>query len=109
MLIGAMNHPRRDVIEEIDAIAALGLDFIDLALEPPCAASWQVDARAIRAALDGTGLEVVGHTAYYLPIASVMEGLRQAAVAELQRCLRVFGAIGVAWMNLHPDRYAPMH
>ncbi len=109
MLIGAMNHPRRDVIEEIRWMAEMGLDFIDLTLEPPCAASWQVDPRAIRSVLDAIGLQVVGHTAYYLPIASPMESLRQAAVAELQRCLERFAEIGAAWMNIHPDRYAPMH
>jgi sugar phosphate isomerase/epimerase len=109
MLIGAMNHPRSDVIEEILWMAEMGLEFVDLTLEPPAAASWQVNPKAIRAALDRTGLHVVGHTAYYLPIASPMEALRQAAVAELRRCLEIFGEIGVAWMNLHADRHAPMH
>src|SRR5436853_6336320 len=35
MLIGAMNHPRRDVLKEIDWMAEMGMDFIDLTLEPP--------------------------------------------------------------------------
>jgi sugar phosphate isomerase/epimerase len=109
MLIGAMNHPRSDVIEEILWMADMGLEFLDLTLEPPAAASWQVNPKAIRAALDRTGLHVVGHTAYYLPMACPMEEIRQAAVAELSRCLEIFGEICVAWMNLHPDRHAPMH
>jgi sugar phosphate isomerase/epimerase len=109
MRIGAMNHPRHDVVAEIEWMAGMGLEFIDLTLEPPGAASWQVDPRAIRAALDRTGLDVVGHTAYYLPIACPIESVRQAAVAELRRCLEVFGAIGARWMNIHPDGHAPMH
>ena len=32
MLVGAMNHPSRDVIEEITWMVALELDFIDLTL-----------------------------------------------------------------------------
>ena len=87
----------------------MGLDFVDLTLEPPAAASWQVNPKAIRAALDATGLHVVGHTAYYLPIASPMEEIRLAAVAELRRCLEIFAEIGAPWMNIHPDRHAPMH
>src|SRR5207253_2013191 len=59
--------------------------------------------------LDAVGLEVVGHTAYYLPIASPFESLRQAAVAELSRCLELFAEVGASWMNIHPDRHAPMH
>jgi hypothetical protein len=48
MLIGAMNHPANDVVEEIEWMAAMGLDFLDLTLEPPAAASWRVDGAAIR-------------------------------------------------------------
>jgi sugar phosphate isomerase/epimerase len=109
MLIGAMNHPRHDVFDEIEWMAAMGLDFIDLTLEPPAAASWRADAKAIRSALRAKRLEVVGHTAYYLPIAHPMDAVRQAAVAELRRCLELFAEIGARWMNIHPDPHAPMH
>jgi sugar phosphate isomerase/epimerase len=107
--IGAMNHPARDVLQEIEWIAAMGLDFIDLTLEPPKAASWKVDRTAIRSALERHKLGVVGHTAFYLPIASGIEEIRRAAVVELRRCVDVFAAIGARWMNIHPDRHAPMH
>jgi len=104
-----MNHPEKDVLDEIHWIADFGLEFIDLTLEPPCGASWLVDTRAIRQALDATGLDVVGHTAYYLPIGSPFESLRKAAVAELAACLQAVSEVGAKWMNIHPDRYAPMH
>ena len=109
MLIGAMNHPREEVIHEIRWMAEMGLDFIDLSFEPPEAAVWRVDVSAIRAAVEDHGLRVVGHTAYYLPMASPFESLRQASVDELKRCLEAFAAVGAKWMNLHPDRHAPMH
>lgn len=109
MLVGAMNHPARNVIEEITWMVAMEMDFIDLTLEPPTAASWRVDAKEVRRALDDFGLEVVGHTAYYLPMASPFEEVRRAVVEELKRCLDRFSAVGAKWMNLHPDRYAPMH
>lgn len=109
MLIGAMNHPRLDVIREIEGMAETGLDFVDLTLEPPAAASWKVNPRAIAATLARTGLAVVGHTAYYLPLASPFESLRQAAVAEIGRCIETFAAVGARWMNLHPDGHTPMH
>jgi sugar phosphate isomerase/epimerase len=109
MQIGAMNHPQHDVLAEIRWMAEMGLDFLDLTLEPPAAASWKVDAKAIREALKDHDMGVIGHTAYYLPIASPFEGLRKAAVEELSRCLYLFAEVGVEWMNIHPDRYAPMH
>jgi sugar phosphate isomerase/epimerase len=109
VLIGAMNHPARDVLQEIEWVSAMGLGFIDLTLEPPMAASWKVDPSAIRRALDRHRLGVVGHTAFYLPIASGIEEIRRASVVELRRCVDVFAAAGARWMNVHPDRHAPMH
>jgi sugar phosphate isomerase/epimerase len=40
---------------------------------------------------------------------NAIEEIREASVVELRRCLRAFGEVGVKWMNLHPDRHAPMH
>jgi len=109
MLIGAMNHPAADVLREIDWMAEMGLGFIDLTLEPPAAASWRVDTKAIRAALVRNGMKVVGHTAYYLPMASAFEDVRCACVNELKRCMRAFAEVGAQVMNIHPDRHTPMH
>jgi sugar phosphate isomerase/epimerase len=109
MLIGAMNHPGHDVLEEIEWMAAMGLDFVDLTIEPPRAGSWQVDPEKILASLRRHGLRVVGHTAYYLPLASPFEDIRKAAMDELRRCLRIFQAVGARWMNIHPDSDRPLH
>jgi sugar phosphate isomerase/epimerase len=109
MLIGAMNHPCRDVLQEIECIAAMRMGFVDLTLEPPAAASWKVDPRAVRAKLEEHNLKVVGHTPFYLPLASAIEGIRRAAAAELRQCLKVFSFLGASWMNVHLDRYTPMH
>lgn len=109
MQIGAMNHPKREVLSEIAWMADLGLDFVDLTIEPPAAASWRVDPAAIRRTLDDRGLHVVGHTAFYLPLASPFEGVRQGAVQELHACLDIFHEVGAKLMNIHPDRNIPMH
>jgi len=109
MLTGTMNHPARDVIQEIEWMAHMGLEFIDLTLEPPTAASWRVDPLAVRAALEKHRMQVVGHTAYYLPLGSAFEEVRRACVSELRRCIEVFSTVGARWMNLHADRHTPMH
>jgi sugar phosphate isomerase/epimerase len=109
MLIGAMNHPARDVLSEIDWMARMDLEFIDLTLEPPRASVDKVDTRAVRSALNDHGMAIVGHTAYYLPLCSPFESIRRACVEELKRCIAAFAEMGARWMNLHPDRIAPMH
>ncbi len=109
MLIGAMNHPAKPILEELAWMAALNLDFIDLTLEPPAACAQSADLPAIKAFLESHNMKVVGHTAYYLPLASPFESLRRAAVEELRTCLHAFAAVGARWMNIHPDRHAPFH
>jgi len=109
MRIGAMNHPARDPIEEMQNFASMGLEFIDLTIEPPCAASWRIDPKQIRRTLDDLGLGVIGHTAFYLPIASAFDSLRCAAVDELKRCVDAFAVVGAKWMNFHPDPRAFFH
>src|SRR5687767_8683128 len=107
MQVGAMNHPGQPLRREIEWMAELKLDFVDLTLEPPAVATWQVDPPEVRRMLEDHGLGVVGHTAYYLPIASSFESLRRAAVDELKRAAEFFAAIGSKWMNVHPDGHAP--
>ncbi|MGA8026504.1 MAG: sugar phosphate isomerase/epimerase family protein [Bryobacteraceae bacterium] len=109
MLIGTMNHPERNILDEIAWMSEAGMDFIDLTLEPPGAASWEVDTHAICGALERARMQVVGHTAWYLPMASAIPEIREAAVVELERCLDRFAEIGAKWMNLHPDRHTPWH
>jgi sugar phosphate isomerase/epimerase len=109
MLIGTMNHPERNIIEEIAWMSDIGMDFLDLTFEPPAAASWNVDARQIRMLLERNRMAVVGHTAWYLPMASAIPEIRAAAVAELRRCLYRFAEAGAKWMNIHPDRNTPWH
>lgn len=107
MQIGAMNHPARDPITEIDWIGQQGFDFVDFTLEPPSAAPDLVDAVAVREALKRNKLGVVAHTAYYLPISSPFPGVRQAALEEFRRALKVAHEIGATVMNTHYGKAPP--
>uniref|UniRef100_C6DZM7 Xylose isomerase domain protein TIM barrel n=1 Tax=Geobacter sp. (strain M21) TaxID=443144 RepID=C6DZM7_GEOSM len=109
MKIGAMNHPCRNPADEVRRFASMGLDFIDLTLEPPQAGWWQCNVEEVKAALSETGMGVVGHTAYYLPIAHPFEEVRRGAVEAFSHCLEIFAELGAKVMNIHPDAHAPMH
>jgi sugar phosphate isomerase/epimerase len=69
MKIGAMNHPARNPLEEIEWIGRQGFDFVDFTLEPS-AATDHIDPAAVRTALDRHGLDVVGHTAWFISLGS---------------------------------------
>jgi sugar phosphate isomerase/epimerase len=109
MLIGAMNHPLRDPVLEMDWMGRLELDFIDLTLEPPAASSEKVSPAALCEGLERNRLSVVGHTAFYLPIASPFEKLRAAAMDEMKHCIDVFAEVGALWVNVHPDPHMHFH
>lgn len=99
--IGAMNHPARDPLGEIEWIGKNAFDFVDFTLEPPAAGPEQIDPRAVRAALERNGLGVVAHTAWYLPFGTPFRGVREAYLAEFLRTLPVARAIGAVVLNVH--------
>ena len=74
-----MNDPSRPLEPELERIAELGFPLVDLTLEPQGA--WPVDPAEVRRRLDATGLQAVGHTAPFLPMASAYPELEQAARA----------------------------
>jgi sugar phosphate isomerase/epimerase len=64
---------------------------------------WPVDGSRVGRLLRNHGLDAIGHTAYYLPIASPFDDLREAARREFGRMLDVFAAAEVTLVNMHPD------
>ncbi len=103
MQIGMMNNPARDPLQEIAWAGQHGFAFVDLTLEHPKAGADTVDSGALPAALDATGLGVVGHTAWYLPFASPVPRLRAAAIEEVVSTLPHFASVGATLVNVHPD------
>ncbi len=101
LLVGSMNNPAFPLEVELPRIAEGGFDYVDLTLEPPGA--WPVDGEALGRLLAEHGLAAVGHTAYYLPIASPFPELRERAFALLSAAFDTFAAAGVRLVNVHPD------
>lgn len=106
MLVGAMNFPGRSVLKEIHRISEDGFDFVDLTLEPP--AAWLPDGKEVGSLLSDLGLSAVGHTAYYLPLASPFPELRAMARDLYRRGLDTFADAGVTLVNVHPDPRVPL-
>lgn len=102
-----MNFPGRSVLKEVHRIAEDNFDFIDLTLEPP--AAWLPDGKEVGRLIGDLGLGAVGHTAYYLPIASPFKELRKQAHDLYKRGLDCFADAGVELVNVHPDNRVPLH
>lgn len=104
-----MNNPMVDITEEIILMADLGFDFIDLTLEPEETYSATINVKKVTRALSRVGLGIVGHTAWYLPVASPFPEIRKVAIKELERCMKVFRDLGAEKMNVHPYTRIPLH
>lgn len=104
-----MNNPMLDVVKEIELFARLGFEFIDLTLEPQAAHADAISVKDVRKSLERTGLHIVGHTAFYLPFASPFASLRECAINEMDKALRVFRDLGATMVNLHPHTLVPLH
>lgn len=105
MKIGIMNDPSAAVYDEIRAIAEAGYDYVDLTIEGPKALN--LDIKKVLSVLDQYGLFIVGHTDPCLPYAYPIEGVRKACLNELERCAKIFSALGARIMNIHPCYSCP--
>jgi len=102
--IGMMNNPRLNLLAEISWAKNNGFDFLDLTLEPPAAYRGRFEVGEVQKALADSNLGVIGHTAYYLPLASPFESLRHAALEETHWVLEVLAQLKASKMTVHPDR-----
>ena len=105
MRFGAMNFPVAPVLDEIDAFARLGFDYLELAMDPPMAhhSILTANRRAITQALEANGMGVVCHLPTFVSTADLTESIRQASVAEMLRSLEAAADLGASKVVLHPS------
>ena len=105
MKIGVMNNPSKPIYDEAGAFGKAGFDFIDLTIEGPKATD--VDPEKMGSILKQYNMALTGHTDPCLPWAYPIREIRQACIGELERCARIFSALGADIMNIHPCYFCP--
>jgi sugar phosphate isomerase/epimerase len=105
MKIGIMNNPSKLVRDEAVFCGKARFDFLDLTIEGPKASD--IDVVELKHVLDCYGLALTGHTDPCLPHAYPIQGIRDACLKELERCARIFAALGARTMNIHPCYFCP--
>lgn len=105
MLYGAMNFPILPVLDEIEAIARLGFDYLELAMDPPMAHYSRIaaDLPTIARALKNHGLGLVCHLPTFVSTADLTESLRRASQDEMRRSLETAHTLGAGKVVLHPS------
>ncbi len=105
MLYGAMNFPIRPVMEEIEALGALGFDYLELTMDPPRAhySTIRELESEIKQALDRLGMGIVAHLPSFLFTADLTESIRRASVEEMIGCIETAAGLGAEKAVLHPS------
>ncbi|MCP4745120.1 MAG: sugar phosphate isomerase/epimerase [Desulfobacteraceae bacterium] len=104
MRFGAMNFPVICVIDEINAIGELGMDYVEIAMDPPRAHYTQLQAQqsAIRRALTSHNLGLVCHLPTFVFTADLADSIRKASVQEVIGSLETADSLGAEKVVLHP-------
>ena len=103
MKIGFPNNPRKNILEEIEWIGKNKFDFVDLFLEEDRAVPEKIDVEKVKKLLQKYKLDVIGHTAWYLPIGSPIKSMREASVLEAKRYFEVFSKLNVKYVTIHAN------
>lgn len=101
MQLGVMNDPRKEIYQEIHWIASHSFDYIDLTIEAPATATESTDWQAVRDAIQESDLDVICHTAPYIPIENPSPLVRQASLDELRRSIDAAQIVGASLCTMH--------
>ncbi|HDO20644.1 MAG: sugar phosphate isomerase/epimerase [archaeon GB-1867-097] len=104
MKIGAMNNPYRKIIDEIEFIGRNGFDYIDLTVEKPEAHPEKIEEniREILEKIGEYGLEIIGHTPWYLELGHPYENVRRAFLKEAIKIIGILGKMNAKKTTIHP-------
>jgi len=105
MQYGAMNFPVKPIADEIEAIARLGFDYLELAMDPPQAhySLIRQHKSEILRLLDFHSLGLICHLPTFVYTADLTESIRKASVEEMLNSVEVAAELGAAKAVLHPS------
>ena len=110
MRYGAMNFPVSPVENELDTIASLGFDYLELTMDPPAAhhSIIRKERKNILSALRGYGMALVCHMPTFVSLADLSESIRMASLSEVMLSLETAASLGTEKIVVHPAYFSGM-
>lgn len=110
MRYGAMNFPAAPVQNELDTIASLGFDYLELTMDPPAAHHSIVreERKELMTALQSYGMPLICHMPTFVSLADLTESIRQAALSEVLLSLETAALLRAEKVVVHPAYIAGM-
>ena len=105
MKIGAMNNPRKPLVDEIKLFGAYGFDYLDLTIEYPQATPEKIRGQMseIKGAVKSYNLGLVGHMPWFLNIIHPYDSVRNAILSESEKIFAMAEELGIEHITIHPD------
>lgn len=105
MKYGAMNFPVHPVMEELEKIAGLGFDYIELSLDPPCAHYSEIKkiSEQLSDKLRKADMEIICHLPTFVYTADLSPAIREASINEMLNSLDTAALIYAEKAVLHPS------
>lgn len=105
MFYGAMNSPVRPPLRELEEIAALGFDYLELTMDPPHAHYGVIreQKKELLQALDRLKMQLICHLPTFVSTADLTASLREASIQEMLLSLNVASDLKPLKVVLHPS------
>jgi sugar phosphate isomerase/epimerase len=105
MRYGAMNFPIKPLLEEINALASMGFDYLELSMDAPQTHYLQVLSlqKEIQHLLEANNMGLVCHLPTFVCTADLTPGIRDAARREIDQSLKAAHALNAEKVVVHPS------
>lgn len=105
MIIGAMNDPKKSVVEEIALFGEMGFDYFELTVEAPCAHPGRLmkEKKAVQDALSSYNFGVLAHMPWYFSVAHPYSAIQDAIVGEFCSAFDAASEFGAKKVTLHTE------
>lgn len=104
MRYGAMNFPVSPILNEIEAIGQLNMDFLELALDPPQASYGRIRQlkEEIILEVERHQMGLVCHLPTFVYTAHLSDAIRQASLEDMTASLETAAELGAEKVVAHP-------
>ena len=102
---GLLTNPSIDILSEINIIYDLNFDYVEIGIEGPEGDPDIINKRRdeILMLLDQFKQKPIGHTAYWIDLASDYDYIRHAWILEAIREIKTARNIGIDLINFHAN------
>lgn len=109
MIIGAMNNPKKNLVDEINLFGEMGFDFFELTVEAPSATPDRImkDKKQILDALHSYNFGVLSHYPWYFSVAHPYASIQKAIDAEFSRAFEAAALLGAKKATIHTEWMPP--